>query len=81
MAWIKVIDESEATDEVKAHYDELKSKWGYVPNLRKVHSLKPKLMCQYHAFSHTVTFGGTSLGRRREEMMAVMISSLLKCKY
>ncbi len=81
MAWIKTIEESEATGEVKEHYDEIGKKWGYVPNIRKVHSIKPELMRQYHAFSHVVTFGGSSLGRKREEMLAVMISALLKCKY
>ena len=81
MAWIKTIDESEAVGELKEHYDELRKTWGFVPNIRKVHSIKPELMRKTHDFSQAVTRGGSSLGRKREEMFAVMISALLKCKY
>lgn len=81
MAWIRTVDESEARGFVREHYEEYLKNRGYVPNIVKVHSLKPELMRRYFDFSHTVTFGGSSLGRRREEMLAVMISALLKCRY
>ncbi|MFQ5692474.1 MAG: hypothetical protein ACE5IM_05450 [Nitrospinota bacterium] len=81
MAWIKVIDESEATGLLKENYEILRKKRGHVTNIQKVHSVKPELMRAYREFSHAVTFGATSLGREREEMLAVMISALLGCKY
>jgi len=81
VAWIRTIEESEATGGVKEHYDELKKEWGFIPNIRKVHSIKPELMRELLSFTHVVTRGGTSLGRVREEMLAVTISALLKCKY
>ncbi|MEE9275621.1 MAG: peroxidase [bacterium] len=81
MAWIETIDESEATGDAKAQYDEIIQRRGYVPNIRKIHSIKPDLMRHYRDFSQGVTFGATSLGREREEMLAVAISALLKCKY
>ena len=52
MAWIETIDEADAAGEVKAHYDEAREIWGFVPNIRKVNSIKPDLMLQLHAFSH-----------------------------
>jgi hypothetical protein len=81
MAWIKTVDEAKATGSVKEIYDKARSRRGYVGNIVKVHSIKPELMHQYQEFSHTVTFGGTSLGRVREEMVAVLVSALLKCRY
>ena len=81
MAWIETIDEANAVGEVKAHYDEAREIWGFVPNIRKVNSIKPDLMLQLHAFSQAVTRGGSSLGREREEMLAVAISAMLKCRY
>ena len=81
MAWIKTVDESEATGLVKEHYEEAMDIWGFVPNIRKAHSIKPRFMKQLHEFSQAVTRGGSSLGREREEMLAVMISALLKCRY
>lgn len=81
MAWIKTIDESEAAGDVKRQYEEATRVRGYVPNIRKIYSIKPELMKSYFDFSRAVTFGSTSLGRAREEMLAVTISSLLKCRY
>ncbi|MFQ5691503.1 MAG: peroxidase [Nitrospinota bacterium] len=81
IAWIKTVEESEASEEVKAIYDQVRRRWGYLANIVKVHSIKPELMRAYQDFSHKVTFGGTSLGRKREEMVAVLVSALLKCRY
>ncbi|MDA1001353.1 MAG: hypothetical protein O2807_12670 [bacterium] len=81
MAWIETIDESGAEGDVKRQYDEAARLRGYVPNIRKIYSLKPDLMQAYFDFSRAITFGATSLGRAREEMLAVTISSLLKCRY
>ncbi len=81
MAWIKTIDESEATGELKVHYDRARKTRGFVPNIQKINSLKPELLSRYYHFSRAVTFGGSSLGRKREEMIAVTVSALIKCKY
>lgn len=81
MAWIKTIDESEAAGLLKENYEHLLKARGHVPNIHKVHSIKPELMRAYGDFSHAVTFGATGLGREREEMLAVTISALLGCKY
>ena len=81
MAWIRTVDEPEAAGELKAIYDEHMGERGYIPNIQKIQSIKPSLLKAYYAFSRSVTFGATSLGRRREEMLAVTISALLKCRY
>jgi hypothetical protein len=81
MAWIKTIDEADATGELKVFYDEHMGERGVIQNIQKIHSIKPHLLKAYRAFSRSVTFGATALGRRREEMLAVMISALLKCRY
>ncbi len=81
MAWIETIEESEAAGDVKEIYARARGRRGYVGNIVKVHSIKPELMRAYQEFSHSVTFGGTNLGRQREEMVAVMVSALVKCRY
>jgi hypothetical protein len=78
MPFIKTIEESEAEGELKAYYD---AQGGSVGNIQKIYSIKPQLLQAYRDFSRSVTFGATSLGRRREEMLAVAISSMIKCKY
>ncbi len=81
MAWIETVDESEAEGPLAELYDATRQQHGFVANILKAHSLKPELMAKWQAFSGAVTFGGSSLGRRREEMVAVLVSSLLMCKY
>ena len=78
MPFIKTIEEGEAEGELKAYYDKM---GGSVGNIQKIYSIKPPLLQAYRDFSRSVTFGATSLGRRREEMLAVAISSMLKCMY
>lgn len=41
MAWIRTIDEGEATDELKAVYDTSRKLYGFVPNIRRALSLNP----------------------------------------
>ncbi len=81
MAWIKTVAESEAGGDLKAYYGEFIVRKGYVPNIHRIHSIKPELLRAYRAFSRSVTFGATTLGRKREEMLAVAISALLRCRY
>lgn len=41
VAWIRTVDESEATDYVKSVYEGFVKQRGWVPNIMKVHSLRP----------------------------------------
>jgi uncharacterized peroxidase-related enzyme len=81
MAWIRTIDESEAEGPLEELYGAARQQHGFVANILKAHSLKPELMAKWQAFAGAVTFGGSSLGRRREEMVAVLVSSLLMSRY
>lgn len=82
MPYIKTIDESEATGQIKEIYEKRKSPHsGRVSNIAKLFSLRPDLLEAQHAFSRAIQFGGSSLGVKREEMVSVLVSSLLKCSY
>ncbi|MGH7771700.1 MAG: peroxidase [Candidatus Binatia bacterium] len=82
MAYIKIIDESEATGQLKEIYEKRKSHHsGKVSNIAKLFSLRPDLLEAQHKFSRAIQFGGSSLGVKREEMLSVLIGSLLKCSY
>jgi hypothetical protein len=82
MAYIRTVDESEATGPIKEIYDRRKNNHsGKVSNIAKVFSLRPELLEAQHRFSRAVQFGGSSLGVKREEMVSVLVGSLLKCSY
>ena len=44
MAWIDIIDEVDAKDDLKKVYDEIQSKRGKLSNIMKIHSLNPNTM-------------------------------------
>ena len=80
MAWIRQLGpEDDAA--VKAMHDEWHARRGYLPNIIRVFSSKPALMRAFDDFSRVVTFGGTGLGRRREELISFYVSSVLDCRY
>lgn len=81
MAWIKVIHENEAEGLVKEVYLGGHTPFGGVDEILKVFSLRPDLLVARAAFGASMTFGGSGLGRYAEELIAVSISGILRCKY
>lgn len=81
MAWIRTIRQDEAEGIVKEEYSHRWGASGEVPEVISVFSLRPDLLQARVAFSRVMTFGGSGLGRYREELIAVSISQLLGCKF
>ena len=82
MAYIRTVDESEADGRLKEIYDKRKDNHsGSVSNIAKMFSLRPELLEAQHLFSRAIQFGGSGLGVKREEMVSVLVGSLLKCSY
>ncbi|MBI4200309.1 MAG: peroxidase [Chloroflexi bacterium] len=85
MAWIRMVEEDEATGYVREAYERSLARdqlgKGGVQEVLKVFSLRPDLMAARTGFGSAMTFGGSGLGRYREELIAVSISALLHCKY
>lgn len=80
MAWVNVVSEQEATGLVKQIY--ARSKRGTMQSeIVKVFSLRPELMDIRVRFGDRMTFGGSGLGRYREELIAVSISAACECRY
>ncbi len=81
MAWIKVIQESEAVGRLKALYDKYKEPSGMVDNILKIHSLNVKsLQTHYDLYSHLMR-GRSDLSRAQREMIAVVASVANHCHY
>jgi len=83
MSWIEEISEAEATAEVQLAYAESMRFSGHpkVPPIIKIFSLRPDLLRARVGFASAMTFGGSGLGRRAEELIATSISGLLSCKF
>jgi len=81
MAWIKVIQENNATGKLKELYDMYTEPWGGVDNIIKIHSLNVKSMkTHYDLYAHLMR-GRSELSRVQREMIAVVVSSINRCNY
>ncbi len=81
MAWIKVIDETEAEGNLKEMYEKMVEPSGGVDNILKIHSLNPASLMAHFDLYKTLMRGSRDLSRIRREMIAVVASSLNRCEY
>lgn len=81
MAWIKVIDETEAQGNLKELYEKMVEPSGGVDNILKIHSLNPASLVAHFDLYKTLMRGNSDLSRYRREMIAVVVSSLNRCEY
>ena len=66
---------------VKSIHDPLIERRGFMASILRAFTLKPALLQEIVSLEQVVTFGGTSLGRKREELISAYVSHLLKCHY
>ena len=81
MPWIKVIDESEASGELKELYGSIKKARGKIANIIKIHSLLPKTMKTHIDLYLSVMFNRSKITREERELIAVVVSLTNKCDY
>lgn len=82
VAWIRTVGEPEATDHVKAMYDGLTKARGWVPNIVKVHSIRPDGLRAAMQMMNATMYSQTSgLTRAQREMIATVVSVANRCHY
>jgi uncharacterized peroxidase-related enzyme len=81
MAWIRMIEESEAGEELRAEYQQASSRRGAVANILKVHSLNPAVLRRHLDLYVELMFGRSPLTRREREIVAVAVSASNRCHY
>ncbi len=84
MPAIRVVDEPEATGDLKAIYERVRAKRGALAEVHKVHSILPHTLEPHIDFYVAVQFGRNppgGLGRAEREMLAVVVSAANGCAY
>jgi len=81
MAWIRVVDEGEADDELQTIYQQVKGSRGKLSNILSVHSLNPPALQAHMDLYMAIMFGSSGLSREEREMIAVVVSSADQCPY
>ncbi|PIQ83430.1 MAG: hypothetical protein COV75_07540 [Candidatus Omnitrophica bacterium CG11_big_fil_rev_8_21_14_0_20_63_9] len=81
MAWIKMVEESEATGHIKATYEAMQRQMGFVPNVTKAFSLWPEVFDLQNRLYETVMLAKTELPNPIKEMIALVTSKANSCNY
>ncbi|MCI0485236.1 MAG: carboxymuconolactone decarboxylase family protein [Blastocatellia bacterium] len=81
MAWIKIIDEADASGALEDAYKETGAARGRVANILKVHSVHPQVMSAHLALYRELMFGRSELSRADRELIAVAVSKTNHCHY
>ena len=81
MAWIRTVDENEATGDLKRVYDEQRQRAGAVANILKVHSLAPEVLKAHLGIYHAAMHAPGELSRAQREMIVVAVSVANGCDY
>ena len=79
---IRIIQESEATGETAAIYDEVRKTFGMpiVPDILKLVSTRPDFLRVLHD-GYRAMFSGGHLSRQLKEMIATVVSKTNSCQY
>ncbi len=81
MAWIKTIEENQASEDLKKIYEELIKKRGKVANILKIQSLLPETMQDHLQLYTHIMFNKSNITREEKELIAVFVSKLNNCSY
>ena len=87
MTWIKTVPESEATGELAAAYARIRQQnrarqaTGSVSNVTQAASVNPPVMEALANLVYALRGPHCALGKRRQEMIAVLTSALHRCAY
>ena len=81
MPHIRLIDEEEATGELKREYDAAIGRAGKVFNIVKSMSLNPRVLGASMGLYKAIMFGPSELSRAERELLAVVVSCANDCHY
>ena len=81
MTWIKTISETEATGELAETYALARARNGFVSNIAQAATINPRVMRALSDLHDALRGPHCVLGKRRQEMIAVLTSALHHCAY
>ncbi len=83
MGYLPTIDDDQATGKLKEVYEKYKKarKLKRTTSIVQAFSMKPGVLQAVLQLTDQVTFGGSTLGRRWEEMLSTAVSTWNHCHY
>ena len=81
MAYIPMLDEDEASPELRELYDRLAPRGEPLDNILRIHSLNPPSLRNHYELYKHLMYGRSDLSRIEREMIAVVVSRVNHCHY
>ena len=81
MAWIRIVDESEAEGPLARIYEAARKRAGRVFNIIKLQSQNPAVLLAGSAMYTRIMLDDSPLTRAQREMLAVVVSQANGCRY
>ena len=82
MSFIEEISRKDAEGDLKRLFDQMFENYGgRLPPVMRCMSLSPETVAAVHRLGRAISFGGSTLGRKREEAIATYISTHNNCHY
>ena len=87
MTWVKTIDQARATGRLSEVYAKLLDttlgdrRINKLPPVMQCMSVRPDALLSVWNLNSAITFGASTLGRTREEMIATAVSAVNRCHY
>jgi uncharacterized peroxidase-related enzyme len=81
MAWIRIIGEEDAEEDLSRVYARIRKDRGKLSNIMQVQSLHPGAMEAHMDLYMAIMFGRSGLSREEREMIAVVVSAANECEY
>lgn len=81
MAYIRVVNETEAEGRLAEIYSDLIGKRGKIAEVHKIQSLNPETIVNHMDLYMSIMFGQSPLKRVQREMIAVVVSAANNCIY
>jgi uncharacterized peroxidase-related enzyme len=82
-AWVRVPDEAELPEDVRALFGKFRDKTGFVPNVARNFALTPEHFLRWFRYYDFLMRGEeqSHLSRKEREMIAVVVSAANECEY
>ena len=81
MAYIRIIDEDEASGRLARDYEIARRRAGKIFNILRIQSLAPEALHASIELYLAVMYGPSELTRAERELIAVVVSSVNECHY
>jgi uncharacterized peroxidase-related enzyme len=81
MPYLRLIDEGEATGELRREYEAAVGRAGKVFNIVKAMCLRPRVLRRSMDLYREIMFGPSELSRAERELLAVVVSCANDCHY